>query len=64
MTTEKTTDYQALHSELDTLLSKLQDGDLTIDEALKAFKRGQEIIVQLQKYLKSAENTVTKLTLK
>lgn len=58
----KRTDYKALHEELDTLLDQLQTGELSIEEALKAYERGQAIIVELQKYLKQAENKVRKLT--
>ena len=62
MATNKTFDYQQLHRELDQLLEAMQAGDMDIDEATKAYKRGQEIITQLETYLKAAELKVTKLT--
>jgi len=59
--TTKPVDYKALHSELDSLLNDLQAGELTIDEALVAFKRGQVIIELLDDYLETSKNTVSKL---
>jgi exodeoxyribonuclease VII small subunit len=58
---EKEIDYKALHQELDDLLEDLQSGELSIEEALQAYERGQVIINQLQKYLKQAENKVRKI---
>jgi exodeoxyribonuclease VII small subunit len=56
--TNPAVDYRALQNELDEVLTSLQSGDLTIDEALKAYERGQEIVAQLEKYLKQAENKI------
>jgi exodeoxyribonuclease VII small subunit len=57
-------DYKDLKLELDNLLSELQRDDLDIDEALKVYARGQEIIKVLEDYLKNAENSVTELKAK
>lgn len=57
-------DYRVLSAELETLLAKLQSGDLTIDEAVPAYERGLKLVKELEAYLKTAENTVKKLTLK
>lgn len=54
-------DYKALQQELDTILSKLQHSELDIDEAVKAYERGMELVKELEMYLSKAENTVTKL---
>jgi exodeoxyribonuclease VII small subunit len=54
--------YQILNNELDEVLAKLQSGELDIDEATKAYEHGMEIVKELETYLKSAENTVRKLT--
>ena len=56
----KDIDYQALSQELDQIVTKLQLDDVAIDDALKLHTRGIEITKQLEKYLKEAENTVTK----
>jgi exodeoxyribonuclease VII small subunit len=53
-----------LQTELDEILSKMQHDELDIDEAVKSYERGMEIIKQLESYLSKAENTVTKLQAK
>ena len=62
MTAKKTIDYKALNNELETVLASLQSGELSIDEALKAYSRGQVIVTELQSFLKSAENQIKKIT--
>lgn len=57
----KKIDYQKLSEELDEILAKLQSSDLDVDEALKAYERGMDIAKELQVYLKTAENKVTKI---
>lgn len=52
--------YQVLNVELETILADLQSGELDIDEAVKKYQRGNEIIQDLQKYLKEADNKVKK----
>lgn len=54
-------DYAALQSELDQLLSEMQREDADVDQALKHYARGLEIIQQLEAYLHTAENTVQEL---
>ena len=53
--------YQSLNAELEALLTVLQSGELDIDEAVKKYQRGMEIVAELQKYLKDAENKVKKV---
>lgn len=60
--TKAATDYTKLNQELDKLITDLQSGELSIDEALKVYERGQVIIKELQAYLKTAENKVKKTT--
>lgn len=60
MVKDKKPDYEKLRDELDTILSELQ-GDLDIDQALKHYGRGLELIKKLEEYLESAENTVREL---
>lgn len=57
----KEINYQELSAELDTILSQLQADDFDIDEAIKLYERGIEISKQLESYLKTAQNKVTKL---
>lgn len=63
-TTQKTdaADYQTLQTELDEILASLQSGELSIDQAIAAYERGQAIVAELEKYLKQAENKIKKLS--
>ena len=54
--------YSELTKELSAILAALQDNDLPIEEAVKKHAQGQKIIERLEKYLQSAENTITKVT--
>lgn len=54
-------DYKTLSNELDQILEQLESTDLDIEEALSKYQRGMEIVEQLEDYLKTAENKVTKL---
>lgn len=58
---KKSVNYQALSSELDTIMGELQREDLDVDAALKHYERGLEIATLLEDYLKTAENTVKQL---
>jgi len=53
--------YQELKAELDAIMVELQRDDLDVDEALESYKRGLELVKQLQNYLKTAENNLTEL---
>lgn len=61
---ESKINYQNLSTELDDILSLLQSGEVDIDEAIKLYERGQKIVEDLQTYLKTAENKITKVTKK
>jgi exodeoxyribonuclease VII small subunit len=56
--------YKQLKDELDTVVSKLQAEDLDVDEAVELYKRGVELIQQLDVYLHEAENTFHELKTK
>ncbi len=57
-------DYHALTEELHTLTTKLESGDLDIDDAVASYERGLEIVAQLEARLARAENKVTDLRAK
>ena len=57
MSTPKT--YQQLQQELDTLLTRLQDDSIDIDEATKIYKKATGLITELKSYLEKAENTIS-----
>lgn len=50
--------YEQLKTELDSLLTELQRDDLDVDKALEHYRRGLELVKQLEKYLSTAENKV------
>lgn len=57
-------DYASANAELERIIGNLQQDDLDIDLAMRDYERGLELIAQLEKYLKTAENKVTKLKAK
>jgi len=57
-------DYQTLMAELETILAELQQEDLDVDQAVKQYQRGLELVRQLEQYLEGAENTVKELKAK
>lgn len=59
--TKDTAGYKELKEELDVILESLQREDLDVDTALKDYRRGLEIVHQLEEYLASAENTIKEL---
>jgi exodeoxyribonuclease VII small subunit len=56
-------DYQALSSELDEVLAKLQTPGVHVDEAVKLYEQGLELVKQLEKHLVQAENKIEQLKL-
>ena len=58
-----TKDYQALSLELDEVLTKLQQPNVQVDEAVKLYEQGLQLIDQLEKHLQQAENKMQQLKL-
>ena len=56
--------YAELKLELDTVLDMLQSDDISVDDALKYYERGMELVKELESTLKEAENKITKLKAK
>lgn len=57
----KKIDYQTLSAELDAIMAELQKDNLDVDEALKHYERGLELVKELESYLQNAENKITEL---
>jgi len=57
----KTPDFEKALSELESLLEKLESGELPLDESLTHFKRGVELTRECQSVLDQAQQTVEKL---
>lgn len=53
--------YQELSEELETILFALQRDDVGVDDAMKQYERGLEIVAQLERHLQTAENRVQEL---
>lgn len=56
----KAFDYKAKMQELQTLLADMQVEDLDVDLVIKKYEHGKKLTVELQRYLKTAENKITK----
>ena len=55
---KKTTDFEAALTELEALVEKMEQGDLTLDESLKQFERGVQLTRSCQQALQEAEQKV------
>lgn len=55
-------DYTTLQNELNETMEKLQSAEvIDIEEAVKMYERGMQIIEELKSHLKTAENKVAKI---
>ena len=65
MSKNKTSDqpltFESAMTELEQLVEKMEDGELTLDESLKAFERGVVLTRLCQNELKNAELKVQQL---
>ncbi|HUD81663.1 MAG TPA: exodeoxyribonuclease VII small subunit [Patescibacteria group bacterium] len=59
--TTKIENYAELNDELENILTELQNPSTDIDQALILYKRGQELIKQLQVYLDKSKNIIKKI---
>ena len=62
MATEPTINFEAALEELEQLVERMETGDLSLEESLKAFERGVALTRDCQKALKDAELRVQALT--
>lgn len=60
-TADKAIDFEETLSNLEKLVARLEDGDLSLDESLAEFKRGIELTRQCQTVLENAQQTVDEL---
>jgi exodeoxyribonuclease VII small subunit len=54
----KTPDFEQSLAELEALVAKLEQGDVPLEDALKAFERGVALTRQCQTALRSAQQKV------
>ncbi len=57
----KKIDYEAAVSELETLVERLEEGDISLEESLKLYERGVLLTRDCQQALQGAEQKVQML---
>ncbi|MEI7674348.1 MAG: exodeoxyribonuclease VII small subunit [bacterium] len=50
-----------MQNELNEIVNDLQSGNIDVDDAMKKYDRGQELVKEISEYLKNAENKITKI---
>lgn len=58
MARAKKIDFEASLSELEALVDQMEEGELTLEESLKAFEAGMKLTRDCQQALKDAEQKV------
>jgi len=58
---QQTPNFEEALAELEDIVSKMEKGDLKLDQSLQAFERGIQLARQCQTALKDAEQKVTVL---
>lgn len=58
---QKKLDYEAAVAELETLVERLEQGDISLEESLKLYERGVLLIRDCQEQLQAAEQKVQML---
>ncbi|HHJ17432.1 MAG TPA: exodeoxyribonuclease VII small subunit [Gammaproteobacteria bacterium] len=55
---QKKTDFETALAELEALVEKMEQGELSLDESLQQFERGVQLTRSCQQALKDAEQKV------
>lgn len=63
MPAKKPKDYQTLSAELEEVLMTLQQPGLAVDNAVKLYEKGSQIVTELEKYITEAEHSLEKIHL-
>lgn len=58
---EESVDFERALDELESLVERMEKGDLTLEESLQSFERGVALTRQCQKALDEAQQKVDKL---
>ena len=61
-TRKKSVDFEQRLSQLETLVNEMEQGNMSLEESLKAFEEGIKITRECQQALKEAEQKVEILT--
>jgi exodeoxyribonuclease VII small subunit len=60
---DKKDSYQTLSTKLDDVLTRLQQPDIGVDEAVELYEQGLKLVKQCEAQLSAAENKIEKLKL-
>ena len=61
MTKKDTVNFEVSLEKLEKIISKLEDGDITLEDSVKSFEEGIGLVKECQKQLSAAELKVKKL---
>lgn len=61
MTKKDTPNFETSLKKLEQIVSKLEDGDISLEESVKSFEEGISLVKECQKQLSTAELKVKKL---
>lgn len=58
---DKSKSFRQMSEELEAIIDKIQASNLDVDQIIKEYERGTEVINKLEKYLSDAQNKINKL---
>ena len=61
MTKKSTVNFESSLKKLEEIVSKLEDGDISLEDSVKSFEEGIGLVKECQKQLSDAELKVKKL---
>jgi exodeoxyribonuclease VII small subunit len=61
MTKKDTVNFESSLKKLEEIVSKLEDGDISLEDSVKSFEQGIGLVKECQKQLSDAELKVKKL---
>lgn len=64
MSTKSIKNYQELSAELDKIIDWFESDKVNLDEAVIKYEQALALIKQIEAYLKTAENKITKINTK
>ena len=54
-------DFAKSYKELEEIAARFERGDLSLEEGLKKFEQGLELVAECKKYLKQVENKIIEI---
>jgi exodeoxyribonuclease VII small subunit len=64
MNSKTSKSYRQMATELDQIMQWFESGDIDIDEAINKYEEARKLIVEMEIYLKTAENKINKISTK